>query len=89
MDRRHPGEKETIKKPAATPPPPPKIRALAGGGAAGTPQDPQPVYAEPADQFPSWRTYQLPDGRRVSCIRIYGGISCDWNHTDGADKVED
>lgn len=21
--------------------------------------------------------------------RIYGGISCDWNHTDGADKVED
>ena len=65
------------------------ILALAGCGAAGEPQDPQPVYAEPADQFPSWRTYQLPDGRRVSCIRIYGGISCDWNHTDGADKVED
>lgn len=65
------------------------ILALAGCGAAGTPQDPQPVYAEPADQFPSWRTYQLPDGRRVSCIRIYGGISCDWNHMDGADKVED
>ena len=64
------------------------ILALAGCGAAGTPQDPQPVYAEPADQFPSWRTYQLPDGRRVSCIRIYGGISCDWNHADGADKVE-
>ena len=29
----------------------------------------------------------LPDTRRVTCVRANnGGITCDWDHTDGADK---
>lgn len=31
-------------------------------------------------------TVQLPDSRRVTCITVKNGLSCDWPHASGADK---
>ncbi|MBW3092664.1 hypothetical protein KIH79_06825 [Bifidobacterium sp. 82T10] len=35
-------------------------------------------------------TITMPDTRRVTCIYFHegyaGGLSCDWNHADGADQ---
>lgn len=31
-------------------------------------------------------TVILPDSRRVQCISVGGGVSCDWPHANGADN---
>lgn len=31
-------------------------------------------------------TVVLPDSRRVQCIKVDAGVSCDWPHASGADK---
>lgn len=66
------------------------LLALTGCGVTGTPDSPTIVQRTSNGSDPYWETYRLPDGRRVSCILTNrGGISCDWTHADGADKVED
>lgn len=66
------------------------ILALAGCG-ADTTNAPSPTDLNQDDT--KVRVVHLDDGRKVTCI-IYkdyykGGISCDWNHVDGADNQEE
>jgi hypothetical protein len=65
------------------------ILALAGCG-ADTTSTPSPTDLNQDDT--KVRVVHLDDGRKVTCV-IYegykaGGISCDWNHMDGADNLE-
>lgn len=63
--------------------------ATLGGCAAGTYDDPIATDGTTYDSdgiSAEERVFKTKDGRRVNCITYRKGLSCDWNHADGADR---